>query len=232
MAGLNRRRLLQTSIAAGGALAAPRVGRTQGKPDKLVYVGDNGPWHWVMVDEVGPAFEKETGIKIDFTLLPSDPWNAKLKAELGAGSDGIDIVQWSVGMAGWISPYMDDHEEVVAKIVKRDAAWDWGDFLGGSKVAATYDGKLSGIPYRVTTGIMHYQKALLEQAGITRLPETFSELEHAALATNKPTERYGFGISGKQGAAIFGSFISWLYSCGGRMADFKTGEIFVARQTE
>lgn len=227
MAGLNRRRLLQTSIAAGGALAAPRVGRTQGKPDKLVYVGDNGPWHWVMVDEVGPAFEKETGIKIDFTLLPSDPWNAKLKAELGAGSDGIDIVQWSVGMAGWISPYMDDHEEVVAKIVKRDPAWDWGDFLGGSKVAATYDGKLSGIPYRVTTGIMHYQKALLEQAGITRLPETFSELEHAALATNKPTERYGFGISGKQGAAIFGSFISWLYSCGGRMADFKTGEIFI-----
>lgn len=227
MAGLNRRRLLQTSVAAGGALAAPRVGRTQGKPDKLVYVGDNGPWHWVMVDEVGPAFEKETGIKIDFTLLPSDPWNAKLKAELGAGSDGIDIVQWSVGMAGWISPYMDDHEEVVAKIVKRDPAWDWGDFLGGSKVAATYDGKLSGIPYRVTTGIMHYQKALLEQAGITRLPETFSELEHAALATNKPTERYGFGISGKQGAAIFGSFISWLYSCGGRMADFKTGEIFI-----
>ena len=111
--------------------------------------------------------------------------------------------------------------------MKRDPAWDWGDFLGGSKVAATYDGKLSGIPYRVTTGIMHYQKALLEQAGITRLPETFSELEHAALATNKPTERYGFGISGKQGAAIFGSFISWLYSCGGRMADFKTGEIFI-----
>ena len=223
MPGLNRRRLLQASAAS--ALAMPAL--AQGKPEKLIYVGDNGPWHWVMVDEVGPAFKKETGIEIDFTLLPVDPWNAKLKAELSAGSDGIDIVQWSVGMAGWISPFMYDHEPIVANIMSRDPAWDWADFLGGSKAAATYDGKLSGIPYRVTTGIMHYQKALLEQAGITKLPETFAELEKAILATNKPPERYGFGVSGKQGPAIFTSFISWLYSSGGRLADFKTGEIFV-----
>ena len=223
MAVLNRRRLLQASAAS--ALAMPAL--AQNKPDKLIYVGDNGPWHWVMVDEVAPAFEKETGIKIDFTLLPVDPWNAKLKAELSAGSDGIDIVQWSVGMAGWISPFMDDHEPIAAKIMARDPAWEWDDFLGGSKTAATYDGKLSGIPYRITTGIMHYQKALLEQGGITKIPETFAELEKAVLATNKPPERHGFGISGKQGPAIFTSFIAWLYSCGGRMADFKTGEIFI-----
>ena len=80
MPGLNRRRLLQASAAA--ALAMPAL--AQGKPEKLIYVGDNGPWHWVMVDEVGPAFKKETGIEIDFTLLPVDPWNAKLKAELSA----------------------------------------------------------------------------------------------------------------------------------------------------
>ena len=47
-----------------------------------------------MVEEVAPAFEKATGIKIDFTLLPVDPWRARLQAELGAGSGGIDIVQW------------------------------------------------------------------------------------------------------------------------------------------
>ena len=45
----------------------------QSKPEKLVYVGDNGPWHYVMVEEVAPAFEKATGIKVDFTLLPVDP---------------------------------------------------------------------------------------------------------------------------------------------------------------
>ena len=99
MATLNRRRLLAASLAAGGVLAAPQI-KAQSKPEKLVYVGDNGPWHWTMVEEVAPEFQKQTGIRIDFTLLPVDPWRARLRAELGAGSSGIDIVQWSVGMAG------------------------------------------------------------------------------------------------------------------------------------
>jgi len=223
MTGLNRRSLLATSAAS----VLPLPALAQGKPEKLVYVGDNGPWHWTLVEEVAPAFEKQTGIKIDFTLLPVDPWVARLKAELSAGSNGIDIVQWSVGMAGWISPHMLEHEALANEIVARNPAWDWADFLSGSKRAASYDGKLAGIPYRVTTGIMHYQKALLEQAGITSLPETFAELEKAAIATNTPPARYGFGISGRQGPAILTSFLPWLYSCGGNLLDFKTGEILI-----
>jgi len=66
---MKRRWLLQASAGLVAPLAAPRLGRAQAKPDKLVYVGDNGPWHWVMVEEVAPAFEKQTGIKIDFTLV-------------------------------------------------------------------------------------------------------------------------------------------------------------------
>jgi multiple sugar transport system substrate-binding protein len=223
MTGLNRRQLL----AASAASALPLPALAQGKPEKLVYVGDNGPWHWAMVEEVAPAFEKATGIKIDFTLLPVDPWTARLKAELSSGSSDIDIVQWSVGMAGWISPHMLDHEALAGEIMAKDPSWDWDDFLSGSKRAATYDGKMAGIPYRVTTGIMHYQKALLEQAGISKLPETFDELEKAAITLNKPPERYGFGISGRQGPAIYSSFVPWLYSCGGGLLDFKTGEILI-----
>lgn len=79
MSGLKRRTLLQASVATAGVLAAPQI-KAQSKPEKLVYVGDNGPWHWAMVEEVAPAFEKATGIKIDFTLLPVDPWRARLRA--------------------------------------------------------------------------------------------------------------------------------------------------------
>ena len=60
--------------------ALPLPALAQGKPEKLVYVGDNGPWHWVMVEEVAPAFEKATGIKIDFTLLPVDPWTRAVES--------------------------------------------------------------------------------------------------------------------------------------------------------
>lgn len=219
---MKRRDLLAGTAAS---LAMPAL--AQNKPDKLVYVGDNGPWHFVLVEEVGPAFEKATGIKIDFTLLPVDPWNARLKAELNSGSSGIDIVQWSVGMAGFLSTHFDDHEEYATKIMAKDPEWDWNDFLAGSKKAASYDGKLIGFPYRITTGIMHYQKYLMDQAGIATLPETFEELQKAAIALNHPPERYGFGISGRQGPAILTSFEPWLYSAGGDMVDFKTGEILI-----
>ena len=223
MTTLKRRALLGASMAT---MAAPQI-MAQSKPEKLVYVGDNGPWHWVMVEEVAPAFEKATGIKIDFTLLPVDPWRARLRAELGAGSAGIDVVQWSVGMAGWISPHMEDHEPLLAQMKSRHADFDWDDYLTGTKKAATYDGKLSGIPYRITTGIFHYQKALLEQAGFSQPPGTWDEFLKVALAVNKPPDRYAFGIFGRQGAGMFVGFNPWLYSNGGRLLDFKTGEIFI-----
>ena len=63
---ISRRGLLAATVAA--PLARPAI--AQNKPEKLVFVGDNGPWHYCLVEEVGPAFEKETGIKVDFTLLP------------------------------------------------------------------------------------------------------------------------------------------------------------------
>jgi ABC-type glycerol-3-phosphate transport system substrate-binding protein len=229
MTGLNRRRMLQGSAAAGGMLAAaPRTVRAQNKPDKLVYVGENqGGWKKTLVEEVGPAFEKATGIKVEFTLLPVDAWRARLKAELGAGSTGIDIAQWSVQMAGYMAPHLLDHEKLVEKIVARDPGFDWADFLGGSKEAASYEGKLVGIPYRITTGILCYQKHLLAQAGITQPPGTFAEFEKTALAVNAPPDRYAFGIMGRQGAGLYSGFASWLYSAGGRLVDFKSGDIFI-----
>jgi multiple sugar transport system substrate-binding protein len=226
MDALNRRRALQLSLAATASLAAPA--RAQPRPEKLVYIGENqGGWKRVLMEEVAPAFERETGIRVEFTMLPVDAWRARLKAELGAGSSGIDIAQWSVQMAGWMAPHLVDHEEVVAKIAQRDPTFAWDDFLGGSKRAASYDGKLVGIPYRITTGILHYQKALLAQAGFAQAPQTFAEFERAALAVNTPPERYAVGIMGKQGSGTYTSLASWLYSAGAQLVDFKTGEVFI-----
>src|ERR1700729_4355936 len=130
MAGLNRRRLLQASLVAGGVLAAPQI-KAQSKPDKLVYVGDNGPWHYAMVEEVAPAFEKATGIKIDFTLLPVDPWRERLRGELGSGTSGTDVVQFSVSMTAWMAPHMADPEPLLAPIKAKFPDFDWNDYLTG-----------------------------------------------------------------------------------------------------
>ena len=59
-------------LAGSAALAAPSLARAQSKPEKLVFVGDNGPWHWCLTEEVGPAFQQATGIKMEHVPYKSD----------------------------------------------------------------------------------------------------------------------------------------------------------------
>ncbi len=122
----------------------------------------------------------------------------------------------------------EDHEPLLAEIMARDPTWDWNDFLAGSKKAATYDGKLCGIPYRITTGIMHYQKALLEQAGITKLPEDLGRVAEGRIALNTAARSLRLRhVRAARGRRSISGFSPWLYSSGGGMLDFKTGEIFI-----
>jgi len=44
---------------------------------------------------------------------------------------------------------------------------------------------------------------------------------------NTPPDRYAFGLMGRQGPGSYSSFASWLFSAGGKLVDFKTGEVFV-----
>jgi len=227
--GLFRRQLLQAALATSATAAATRTARAQSKPDKLVYVGDNGPWHACLVNEVAPAFEKATGIKIEFTLLPIDALVARLKAELSSGEGSIDVVQWDASMASWVSPHMQDHQQLLATAASKHPDFDFADFLPAVQNMASYNGKLSGIPYRVTTGVLFHQKKLLEQVGFAKPPTTFAELQKAAEACTKQgaPSRYGFGVMGRQGPAMLGSFTPFLRSAGGHYYDAKTGEIFV-----
>ncbi len=227
---VSRRGLLAGSLAAViGARGRPV--RAQTKPDRLVYVGDNGPWHWCLVQEVAPAFEKATGIKIDFTLLPGDAETVRLKSELSSGSGAIDIVQWNPNMAGWIARHMQDHQKLLDAAASRHPDFDWADFLPAVQAMATYDGKLAGIPYRVVTDILHYQKPVLERAGIAKAPETFAEFLAAAQATTKQglPHRFGVGFIARQGTAILDPFTPFLRSAAGDFYDHKTGEIFINR---
>jgi multiple sugar transport system substrate-binding protein len=215
---IRRRRLLQ---AAAATAALPRFALAQNKPDKLVFVGDNGPWHWCLVEEVAPAFEKETGIKVDFTLLPIDALSARLKAELNSGSSGIDIIQWTAPYAGWLASHMEDHEKLLASSASRRPDFDWDDFLPSIRDMASYQGKLLGIPYRVTASILNYQKPLLAEVGFDKAPENWDEFLKALIATTKAgaPNRYGLGIWGRQGPAMVGGFTPFLRGNGGRYFD-------------
>ena len=219
---LNRRHVL----ASGAAIALARPAIAQSKPERLVFVGDPGAWKKILNTEQAPAFEKETGIRIEITQLPIDALNARLRSEFASGGTEIDIVQWTNGWTGWIHRYLEDHRKLLATASKITPDWDWGDFITPALQMGQFDGVQLGVPYRATVNVLHYQKALLEQAGV-KPPGTWPEFLKAALAVNTPPQRYAFGIFGLQGAGMFVGWNSWHYSNGGRLLDFNTGEVFV-----
>ncbi len=221
---MQRRQLLQR---AGAALTISSFASAQSKPDKLIFVGDNGPWHWCLTEEVAPAFEKATGIRVDFTLLPIDALSARLKGELNSGSPDIDIIQWTATYAGWLAPHMADHAKLLTDNAARHPDFDWDDFLPPVQNLASYQGKLMGVPYRVTCSILNYQAQLLSDAGFTTPPDNWDSFLAAALTTTKPPGRYGLGIWGRQGPAMLGGFSPFLRGNGGRYFDPRTWEILI-----
>ena len=226
MAPITRRAAL-----AGIATALARPALAQGKPEKIVLVGVNAPIQGPLIDEVIPEWERTNGIKVEYNLLPIDALSAKLRAELNAGSSGIDVLQWNPAMTGWISPHLEDHAALLKTYGPRQPDYDWDDVMPSVRGMATYDGKLQGIPFRVTGTVLHYQKALLAAVGFDDAPRTFAELRKAAqalTATGAPG-RYGMAMIGRQGPAMTSAFAPYVFSSGGRFYDPKTGEVFINR---
>ena len=228
--GIARRDLLGAVMAGAGLVAGtlPTGVRAQSKPDRLGFVGLFVDWRRTVLEDVAPAFEKQTGIKIDFTFLPLDALAARLKAQLTIGSTDIDVAQFSADY-GWIGPYMADHDKLAEKVGMKDSEYNWKDFFPAALRAFTVDGKLIAIPYRYASLILHYQPDVLSKAGINRAPQIFSELQDAAIAvtTAGGGTRYGLGMYGKEANALVAGFLPFLFSSGGKLYDTKTWEILI-----
>jgi multiple sugar transport system substrate-binding protein len=122
---------------------------------------------------------------------------------------------------------MEDHDKLLANSTSKHPDFDWDDFLPPIRDMASYQGKLLGIPYRVTASILNYQKQLLADVSFNKAPENWDEFQAALIATTKAgaPNRYGLGIWGRQGPAIVGGFSPFLRGNGGRYFDPKTYEI-------
>lgn len=84
--------------------------------------------------------------------------------------------------------------------------------------AATYEGRLYGIPWVMGTRALFYNRALLRQAGLNADfgPTTWSELLAAARKIHNPGAGvYGFGRNGGERYILFKKFMPFAWSNGG-----------------
>src|SRR6187402_2348859 len=83
-------------VAAGGfdgvdgASAAPTSEATTNEDVTITYLASQ---NWVLDSEkeLAEQFEAETGIHVDYQIIPADQYFSVLQTKLDAGGDGIDI---------------------------------------------------------------------------------------------------------------------------------------------
>jgi len=145
-------------------------------------------------------------IKINLEITTTDglPQRVLTALQSGAAPDIIDVQH------GWVNGYAQNG----LVIPLDDVLQDREDYIPAALDYVTWDGKLWGIPYRIETHAVIYNKGHFTEAGLdpNDPPETWAELIEAATKLTKDG-RSGFAITGggEVGNTIFRSLpLIWM----------------------
>jgi sorbitol/mannitol transport system substrate-binding protein len=126
-------------------------------------------------------FTKQTGIRVNYTVLPENDVRDKISQEFSSQAGQYDVASLSnfeipiYARSKWIAP-LDDY-------VKADTQFNQDDILGPMTQSLTADdGKLYGEPFYGESSFLMYRKDVLESKGIT-MPDNPTWDQVADIAT-------------------------------------------------
>lgn len=129
-------------------------------------------WIYDAEMELGEKFEEETGIKVDYQIVPSDQYYNLLMTKLNSG-EGPDIFCGQSGSYDLVSQYSIEDNAIALT----DEPWTsyYNEFAAEQ---TSVDGTLYGATYFDTTTdyYMVYNKKIFEENGV-KVPTTFAEFE-------------------------------------------------------
>ena len=129
-------------------------------------------WVYDAEMELGKQFEEETGIKVDYQIVPADQYYNMLMTKLNSG-EGPDIFGGQSGSFDIVSQYNVEKNAVDLS----DQAWvDTYDAF--AKEQTSVDGKVYGMTYYdvSTDYYVVYNKKIFEENGL-EVPTTYAEFE-------------------------------------------------------
>ncbi len=182
---------------------------------------------YAAIREMLPEFEAATGIKINITTMPYENALGEQVRDFVAGGDLdlalIDLV-WIGNFAenGWIVPI----EEFTSNPDLADPDLDIDDFFPLVLNAfGAWDGVTYGLPLDNYSGLMFYNRCMLEAAGFDRPPETWEELRDVYGPALTKDGKYAFALQSKRNETQSAdSFARMLWPFGGSFldADFRS----------
>lgn len=161
------------------ACAGAGGGNSAGDPKAINVLMVNNPQMEDLQRLTAENFTKETGIRVNYTVLPENDVRAKISQEFSSQAGQYDVASLSnyeipfYSANGWLAP-LDN--------VAKDSAFNQADILPAYTASLTgKDGKLYGEPFYGESSFLMYRKDILDAKGLT-MPEKPTWDEVAALA--------------------------------------------------
>lgn len=169
----SRRRPRALAAAAAGTLLAPLLsgcwagaGGTGSGGDSINVLMVNNPQMVELQKLTAAHFTKETGIKVNFTVLPENDVRDKISQDFANQAGQYDVATLSnyeipiYAKNDWL------HE--LGSYTRKDTAYDEKDVLPSMRQSLTGDdGKLYGQPFYGESSFLMYRKDVFKKAGLT-----------------------------------------------------------------
>jgi sorbitol/mannitol transport system substrate-binding protein len=211
------------AFAGGQTEAAPGAAK---EPVTITIATVNNPDMKVM-QELSPQFTEQTGIQLNWAVLPENELRQKVTEDVALGAGKFDIV--TIGILEvknwvnyqWIVPLDPFFSRMGASERK---AYDPDDVLESVREGLSVQGKLYALPFYGETSIVYYRSDLFAQAGLT-MPEepTWEQIGEFARKLHDPAGGvYGLILRGLPGwGENMAVFSTMLNSFGARWYDMQ-----------
>ena len=204
----------RTAIGAAGVLAMAGAARAT----TLTVATVNNP-NMIQMQQLSPVFTKETGIKINWVVLPENTLRQRVTTDIATQSGDFDIVTIGTydvpiwGKRGWL-----DQMNGLPK------GYDVKDIFPSVRSGLSYDGKLYALPFYAESSVTFYRKDLFKKAGLTMPANpTYKDIAADVPKINDPSKGiYGICLRGLPGWGENMAYLDTLVNTyGGRWFNMK-----------
>jgi sorbitol/mannitol transport system substrate-binding protein len=142
---------------------------SSGKKVELTVATVNNP-DMVVMQKLAKDFEKETGITVNFSVLPENDLRKQVTTDVSIGGGKFDIVTignydasiWAKNK--WIEPLTSYFDKMPAD---EKAKYDLDDIFPAIRDGLSYNNELYALPFYGESSMLYYNKDMLAKAGVT-----------------------------------------------------------------
>lgn len=175
-----------------------------------------------------PQFEEATGIDVEWEILPYENSRERQVLDFTTATADFDVILIDVvwigefAEAGWVVP--------MSKFTNDPALADPNLNLAGFfplllDSFGTWNGEIYGLPFDNYSGLLFYNKCMLEAAGFSAPPATWDELLNVYGPALTKDGKYAFALQSRRGETQSAdSFMRVLWPFGGALIDNNTFE--------